>query len=191
MKVPGPVQSTLEEIDRLDQSVYAAIAGSSTPSLDRILRRLSNAANNSLLWMTIAGGLAVVGGSRERRAAAQGLAAIAVSSAFTNLVAKQLLPRTRPDRQAAAVITERHVQMPTSTSFPSGHTASAFAFATAAGSELPLLSFPLQGLAASVAYSRVHTGVHFPGDVFVGAIIGSVAGGLADNAARYLKRRTS
>lgn len=191
MKLPGAAQSALSEIDRLDQSVYVAIAESSTPSLDRLLRRLSNAANNSVLWMSIAGGLAVTGGRRQRRAAAEGLAAIAVSSAFTNLVAKPLLPRTRPDRLGAAVITDRHVQMPTSTSFPSGHTASAFAFATAVGAQLPLISLPVHALAATVAYSRVHTGVHYPGDVFVGAIIGSVAGGLAGNAGRYVKRRTS
>ena len=52
--------------------------------------------------------------------------------------------------------------MPRSTSFPSGHSASAFAFATAVGDELPLAWLPLHALAAAVTYSRVHTGVHYP-----------------------------
>ena len=62
--------------------------------------------------------------------------------------------------------------MPASSSFPSGHTASAFAFATAVTADLPLLSAPLFGLATVVGYSRVHTGVHYPTDVIAGGILG-------------------
>ena len=53
--------------------------------------------------------------------------------------------------------------MPESTSFPSGHAASAFAFAYAIGHHLPALAVPLRLLAAGVAYSRVHIGVRYPG----------------------------
>jgi undecaprenyl-diphosphatase len=63
--------------------------------------------------------------------------------------------------------------MPGSTSFPSGHSASAFAFASAVGRDLPGLALGLNFLAAAVAYSRVHTGVHYPGDTIVGAVIGA------------------
>ena len=66
--------------------------------------------------------------------------------------------------------------MPASSSFPSGHSASGFAFAAAVGRELPWLSLPLRFLAAAVAYSRVHTGVHYPGDALVGSIVGSSIG---------------
>ena len=68
----------------------------------------------------------------------------------------------------------RHVRMPTSTSFPSGHSATAFAFATGVGRVLPPAAVPLHALAALVAYSRVHTGVHYPGDVVAGALSGTV-----------------
>ena len=63
--------------------------------------------------------------------------------------------------------------MPESASFPSGHAASAFAFAYAVGRHLPGLAVPIRLLAGGVAYSRVHTDVHYPGDVVVGAIVGS------------------
>ena len=66
--------------------------------------------------------------------------------------------------------------MPASTSFPSGHAASAFAFAAAVGRDEPSLGFALRFLAAAVAYSRVHTGVHYPGDIVVGALIGAATG---------------
>jgi undecaprenyl-diphosphatase len=63
--------------------------------------------------------------------------------------------------------------VPASTSFPSGHAASAFAFAYAVGRHLPGLAVPVRLLAAGVAYSRVHTGVHYPGDVVVGSVTGA------------------
>ena len=62
--------------------------------------------------------------------------------------------------------------MPASHSFPSGHTAAAVAFAAAAGRELPAARLPLGALAAAVGYSRVHTGVHYPGDVLAGVAVG-------------------
>jgi undecaprenyl-diphosphatase len=66
--------------------------------------------------------------------------------------------------------------MPSSASFPSGHSASAFAFATAVGHYLPPLALPLRFLAWAVAYSRVHTGVHYPADVVVGSLVGVAVG---------------
>jgi undecaprenyl-diphosphatase len=66
--------------------------------------------------------------------------------------------------------------MPASTSFPSGHAASGFAFASAISRDQPWLGLALRFLAAAVAYSRVHTGVHYPGDVVAGALIGTSTG---------------
>ena len=65
--------------------------------------------------------------------------------------------------------------MPLSRSFPSGHTAAAFAFATGTGHILPWAGPPLIVLASAVGYSRVHTGVHFPIDVIAGALCGVTA----------------
>ena len=62
--------------------------------------------------------------------------------------------------------------MPSSTSFPSGHSASALAFATGVGHISPLGGALLALPAATVAYSRVHTGVHYPGDVIAGSLTG-------------------
>lgn len=68
--------------------------------------------------------------------------------------------------------------MPHSASFPSGHTASAVAFAAAVGPTLPVCAVPLGVLACAVGYSRVHTGVHYPGDVVAGAVLGTGAAAL-------------
>ena len=74
---------------------------------------------------------------------------------------------TRPDGHE--VPEARWVPMPTSTSFPSGHSASALAFAVAVGDVVPALRWPLRAAGGTVAFSRVYTGVHYPGDVLVGA----------------------
>ena len=123
-------------------------------------------------------------GPRGRRAAATGLVAVGINSAVVNLPMKLASRRERPDREAAGVPDERHVPMPTSTSFPSGHSASAFAFAGAVAGSIPVLGAPLRGLATAVAYSRVHTGVHYPGDVIVGSVVGATIGEATAFAAR-------
>lgn len=176
----------LDEAKRLDVAVYAAVAGTPTPTLDRFMRRLSHAADYSRLSISAAAVLALTGGPAGRRAAVRGLASIGVTSAVVNLAIKPLSRRRRPDRIAQSVPFARHVPMPTSSSFPSGHSAAAFAFATGVGHVLPGAAFPLRGLAALVAYSRVHTGVHYPGDVIVGSLLG---GALAQGTVHALESR--
>ena len=161
-----------EEVVRLDVAVYAAIAATPTPAMDVALRRLSRAADHSKLWIACSALSAAFGGERGRRAAAAGLASIAVTSAVVNLVLKQLGNRRRPDRGAYAVPVTRQVDMPSSTSWPSGHAASAFAFTTGFGGVWPEAGIPLSVIASLVAYSRVHTGVHYPADTIAGALSG-------------------
>ncbi len=169
----------LREARAVDGAVYAAVAASETPRLDGGMRRLSGAADHGKLWFATAAALALVGGPNGRHAARRGLVALGVASGLANLVAKPLGRRGRPTRTESAELERRHVKMPRSSSFPSGHTASAFAFATAAGNSQPLLSAPLRALATLVGYSRVHTGVHYPADVLAGAFIGVSAAELS------------
>lgn len=61
-------------------------------------------------------------------------------------------------------------------SFPSGHTTLAFTMATVVGNEYPRLRIPLYITALGTAFARIYLGRHYPSDVFVGALIGTLAG---------------
>lgn len=172
----------VEDAERVDLALYAAIARTPTPTLDRAMLRLSRAADYSKISLGSAGLLAAAGGRSGRRAAGMGLASVGAAAALFNLVVKPLSRRSRPDRIAEKVPIARHVRMPASTSFPSGHTATAFAFATGVGRVLPHAAVPLHAVAAMIGYSRVHTGVHYPGDVVAGAVSGTVVAELVTHA---------
>jgi membrane-associated phospholipid phosphatase len=163
----------LRELGAVDRAVYQAVARTPTATLDGPVRRLSTAADYSRVWLAIAALIAVAGGGRGRRAALEGVVSVGVTSATVNLGLKALHRRRRPQRVDTELPRLRLVPMPASSSFPSGHAASAFAFAYAVGRHLPGLAVPIRLLAAGVAYSRVHTGVHYPGDVVVGSVIGA------------------
>jgi len=171
----------LADAGAVDRAVYAAIAATPTPTLDKAMARLSQAANYSRLSLAAAAILASTRGADGRRAAGRGLAAVAVTATVVNVAIKPLSRRRRPDRVALGVPAARQVPMPRSASLPSGHAAAAFAFATGVARVLPWDGAALQALAVLVGYSRVHTGVHYPGDVVLGAVAGIVLGGATAN----------
>lgn len=161
-------------LQRLDDRLMRRSSRSRSPALDRTLVGITRAANYSRLWLLIAGALAAIGGRRARSAADRGLVSIAIAAVVANGPAKLLVRRGRPSGSPPTLI-----PMPRSTSFPSGHSATAFAFATGACAELPELAPVLVPLAGAVAYSRTHAGVHYPSDVVAGAAIGIASGVLA------------
>ena len=150
-------------------------------AVDNLLVMLSQSADRSVLWVALAGASALVGGPRGRRAAHRGLLALAVTSATVNGPMKLLAGRQRPAPRRRL----RH--MPRTPSFPSGHSASAFAFAVAATRELPEAGPALLPLAAGVAYSRVYLGVHYPSDVLAGGAFGTAVGMATRSAVRRLR----
>lgn len=182
----------LHELAAVDKAVYRAVAATPTPTIDGPLRTLTGAADHSKLWIGSATALFAFGGRKGRRAALTGIAAIAATSAIVNLPMKLAGARRRPDADAAGVPESRRVEMPTSASFPSGHSASAAAFTAGVSSIVPALGAPLGCAAAVVGYSRVHSGVHYPGDVIAGVVVGaSIGEAVAWIGERVLARRAA
>ncbi|WP_436499340.1 bifunctional phosphatase PAP2/diacylglycerol kinase family protein [Actinokineospora sp. HUAS TT18] len=166
----GHVKRSVRRVNRLDQALVRATAALPESPADRGLKRLSTAANHGRLWFGVAAILAS-GKGPTRRAALRGVGSIAIASASANLVGKNLFPRRRPAAELVP-LARRLTKRPTSSSFPSGHAASAVAFTTAVAMESPSAAAVIAPVAAAVAYSRVHTGVHWPSDIAAGAAIG-------------------
>ncbi len=124
-----------------------------------------------MLWFGAAAALAASRTPRARRAAARGLASLGLASLTINTLGKRSVRRARPVLDPVPLVRQLKRQ-PITTSFPSGHAASAAAFATGVALESPAWGAAVAPVAAAVALSRVYTGVHFPSDVAAGAALG-------------------
>ncbi|MER6312129.1 phosphatase PAP2 family protein, partial [Streptomyces sp. NPDC001657] len=161
-------------LSRLDRRTFDLIATREWPGAQRVLPRLTRSADHGLLWFGLAAGAVALGGRPARRAALRGVASLAVASATVNTLGKRSVRRQRPLLDAVPVIRQL-TRQPFTSSFPSGHAASAAAFATGVFFENKWWGLALAPVAVSVAFSRVYTGVHYPGDVLAGAALGAGA----------------
>ncbi|WP_448625826.1 phosphatase PAP2 family protein [Geodermatophilus sp. URMC 64] len=167
-----------------DARLHALVGALPASPADRWLRRLSIAANHGRLWLVLAVLLGLKKGSL-RRGALRGVGSLSVSSLLVNLVLKRLFGRVRPD--IANLRADRKLpRSPVTESFPSGHSASAAAFVTGVAMENTLAGAALAPVAAAVGYSRVHVGVHYPGDVVAGFLVG---GAVATASERWWRVR--
>ncbi|MEI5519179.1 phosphatase PAP2 family protein [Streptomyces brasiliscabiei] len=154
-----------------DSRLFNAVATRDWPGAHPLLPKLSRAANHGVLWFATAAAIAATRSPRARRAAVRGVASLALASATINTLGKRSIRRPRPILDNVP-LTRQLKRQPITTSFPSGHSASAAAFAAGVALESRGWGAAVAPLATAVALSRVYTGVHFPSDVLVGAALG-------------------
>jgi diacylglycerol kinase family enzyme/membrane-associated phospholipid phosphatase len=154
-----------------DARLHAWVGGLPSSPADVWLRRLSTFANGGKLWLLVAAVLGLRPG-QLRRAALRGVFSMSAASAVANVVFKPVFRRVRPDFAALDPLRQLR-RPPASRSFPSGHSATAAGFVTGVAMESPLAGAGLAPFALGVGYSRVHVGVHYPGDVVAGIVLGS------------------
>ena len=153
----------------LDRRVFAALNGlPHTPTSDRYVSTLSNL-GEGLGWVAAGAAMAMLGGPRGRRAGiATGLASVTATYVVQKWI-KPVFRRARPAVDRGALVVGVR---PLDHSFPSGHSASSFAAATALSIYYPKAAPLAFTLATGVGLSRVHLGVHYPSDAAVGAVVG-------------------
>jgi undecaprenyl-diphosphatase len=169
-------RSVVSRVHAFDLTVDTMIERFRNPRLDPLFYGLSSAADHGLLWL-------FVGAARAARAGDPGIAlrlgaALGVESALTNGPIKACFRRVRPedDRPPEGPL-PYGMHRPISSSFPSGHAASAF---TAAMLLADTPAAPVWfALAATIAASRVYTRMHHSSDVIAGAGLGIMLGAVA------------
>lgn len=158
-----------------DRRLFDLVARRHWPGAERVLPALGRAANHGVLWGGTAAAITVLGSPRARKGALTAAASLALASGTVNSIGKWSVRRPRPLLEGVPLARLPAVP-PWTTSFPSGHSASAAAFAAGLALESPGWGAAVAPVAASVAFSRVYTGVHYPSDVLAGTALGVAAG---------------
>jgi undecaprenyl-diphosphatase len=120
-----------------------------------------------LLWLVICAVLAIFGGEKGRNVALILLIGILIGHFLSDYL-KYVFSRPRPFMALTGV---HQLANATNYSFPSGHATEVFIGCIILGKKYRhLILFIL--LAVLIAFSRVYIGVHYPGDVLAGALLG-------------------
>jgi membrane-associated phospholipid phosphatase len=166
----------------LDGALVRAVTGVEDPALTTLFALLSAWWVKGPLLVALGLGADLWSRRPPLACAAAAVATAGASLAVTPL--KDLFERARPPLAEPGL--RALVAIPENASFPSGHSATAFAAATAVAVLCPRLRPVVLVLAAGVAVSRVYLRVHFPLDVLAGGLLGAAMGVLAALAARQL-----
>ena len=157
-----------------------------TEVLDSFFLGLTRVAGSyGQLWLIIAALLLIF--KATRKAGISVLIAYLAVYLLGQIVLKQLISRPRPCQidQAFALLVAR----PSSSSFPSTHSAWAFGAATAIFMRHRKLGAAAYAVAALIAFSRLYMFLHFPTDVLFGMALGIALGVLASRITKALWKR--
>lgn len=161
-------------MEELDRGTVEWLSGLHWPVVTPVMKGLTYAGAGGAVWIIL--GVVVAFRFVRPLALLAVLVTIEISSRSAALL-KAVIDRDRP------FVGDPHVHpsiaLPHDASMPSGHAMNAFAGAVLLAAIVPRARWPLLGLAAAIAFSRVYLGVHFPSDVIVGAVLGSAIGAVA------------
>ena len=143
------------------------------PVLDPFFRTITHLGDGGMIWILLTLALLIM--PKTRRIGFYSVCALICSTVVNSLILKNLVARTRPYEILEGL--EILISRPFGFSFPSGHSATAFACTASVCMTVPdkkyrVWTVLLMVLAALIAFSRLYVGVHFPTDVICGAVSG-------------------
>jgi undecaprenyl-diphosphatase len=164
-----------QEILQLDKSLFYFFNRSvANPVFDIVMPFMTRDFNLrvflGLVWL----GLLIFGGRTGRVVAILLIPAIAISDQLSSHVLKPLVGRIRPCHELEDV--RLLVSCGSGLSFPSSHAVNSFTVATLLSKFYKRYLVYLFSLAFLIAFSRVYVGVHYPGDIVAGMLIGFIVG---------------
>lgn len=166
--------SLIINAQNLDINILKAINNNRNKSLDKGFQFLSNSVSPiSISTPILLYGAGIIHQNKTIKEKALYIGEATLAAAIVSTSLKYSIDRERPFEKYPNEIDK--ASDAGSPSFPSGHTSSAFSTATSLSIAFPkwYVIVPSYAWASSVAYSRMHLGVHYPSDVLAGAIIGS------------------
>ena len=162
-------------------AVLNALQSLHVPLLDKAMCAITKLGDGGLLWIVLC--IVLLCFRKTRKAGVCMAIALALGALVANVTLKPLVARVRP--YAVQTDVSLLIPPPQDASFPSGHTTSSFAAATALFLHHKKFGAAALGLAGLIGLSRLYLYVHYPTDVLAGALIGV----LAAICARALLRR--
>ena len=159
-----------------------------TPTLTAVMKVITTMGDAGIIWIMLAAVLILI--PKTRKTGIVVAIALLLDLIICNGLLKNLVARTRPyDIQTAVKIL---IRKPADYSFPSGHTAAAFAATMGlyfAKDRDKRLWIPALGLSVLIAFSRMYFYVHYPTDILGGAVIGMLCGYLGAKLAGMLEKK--
>lgn len=142
-----------------------------TPELTVFFKQITRLGNAGIFWILLS--ICLLFFAKTRNTGVMAIISLAISFVINNLFLKNIVARTRPYETVEGL--GRLIEKQVDFSFPSGHTASSFAVAVVLYLELPKkYGIPLLILAVLISFSRLYLGVHYPSDVLIGAVSGTL-----------------
>lgn len=155
--------------------------------MDSVMTFITGLGDSGKIWIACTILLLLIPKTRKA-GLAMGIA-LALEIVCCNVILKPFVARIRPCDVNTAV--QLLIERPLDYSFPSGHTASSFAAASALYFGRKKLWIPAAVLAGLIAFSRLYLYVHYPTDVLAGALIGIMMGWIGSVLSNAISARLS
>ena len=145
-----------------------------TPLLNKVVAFYTTLGDDGIIWIAL--GLILLIPKKTRKCGIMVLAALLVMLVTNNIILKNLIARARPYATHPELIEELIgiIHVPSSYSFPSGHTVSSMVAAFTVLTQHKKLGIATLVAATLMGISRLYVGVHFPTDVYCGIIVGAL-----------------